>query len=561
MTVALQAIPQFFDNAGNPLSGGKIFSYEAGTLIPLSTYTDRSGTTPNANPVILDAAGRADIWLTANVPYKLIVQDAGGTTMDSVDQFYAGADPSQLVAAGIVPATGGTYSGPVSFAGGATFDGTPAQDQATLDSLGIAAAQNVNLFANGGFESFPGGAGSYADGATAFALTQVLCETGSVAVSQVAAPTDGVAYAMRITQPDVGSKRVGLVQRVSTANTLFYRAKQLAFAAKVRSSASATVRLAIVAWTGADDAAPADVVNNWSSTNYTAGNFFIANTLTIAVTATSLSAGSFTDCLASSISAGGVVVPSNTANLYLVIWSDSPLAQNVTLDAANVRCGAGSSAPLFYPSNPSVYGRLLGVRVLTATGTYTRSPGARSGLVIGIGGGGGGGSSSTTGAANVSTGLGGGSGSCFEHYFDVLPASQAYTIGGAGAGGGGNGGTTIFGSLTAPGGLGGTSINAVPPYLITGGTDGGLATGGNILNTQGQQGGPAQALSTGAFVSGAGAPSRFGGGGRSLGSATGGGYGAGSPGAGGGGAINGTSSPGQPGGAGGPGLILVYEYS
>lgn len=205
-------------------------------------------------------------------------------------------------------------------------------------------------------------------------------------------------------------------------------------------------------------------------------------------------------------------------------------------------------------------GGLIGVQRLASSGTYVRSAGAVSGIVIGIGGGGGGGNSSNTGAANVSVGYGGGSGSSFEHYFAALPATQAYTIGAGGAGVGAAGGATAFGSLNAPGGLGGNSTNAAPPFLVTGGVDGGLATGGNIMVTQGQQGGGGQALNTSAFVSGAGAPSRFGGGGRSLGTVTSGGFSAGSPGAGGGGAITGTSSAGQTGGSGGAGLILVYEF-
>jgi len=46
---------QFLDANGNPLSGGKVYTYAAGTTTPLVTYTDESGTTPNTNPVILAA--------------------------------------------------------------------------------------------------------------------------------------------------------------------------------------------------------------------------------------------------------------------------------------------------------------------------------------------------------------------------------------------------------------------------------------------------------------------------------------------------------------------------
>jgi len=354
MTVAIAPVLQYFDNAGNPLSGGKVFTYTAGTLTPLASYTDRSGSTPNANPVILDSSGRADIWLSTNVAYKIILQDSAGNVIDSVDNYYAGADPSQLVAAGIVPATGGTYTGLVSFTGGVTFDGTPAQDLATLDSLGIASVQIANLWMNSDFAINQRIATTAADGAYGFDRTLALCETGSLTLSQLAQPTDGIPYAMRLLQPDATPKRIGSLQIVESRNCLAYRGSSLVFAPKVRCSVAATVRVALVAWTGTIDAPTRDVVNNWASTTYTAGNFFVANTLPIAVGATAVTAGVWTDVAVSSASAGGVVVPSTLNNLYMVFWTDAAVAQNVTLDASVMRAGKGTSLPLWTPPDAEV---------------------------------------------------------------------------------------------------------------------------------------------------------------------------------------------------------------
>lgn len=66
---------QFFDNNGVPLAGGKIYTYAAGTTVPLATYTARDGLTANTNPIILDSAGRtpAQIWSTEGVLYKYVV--------------------------------------------------------------------------------------------------------------------------------------------------------------------------------------------------------------------------------------------------------------------------------------------------------------------------------------------------------------------------------------------------------------------------------------------------------------------------------------------------------
>lgn len=94
MTAALMTPPRarFFDNNGLPLAGGQIFTYIAGTTTPQASYTNQSGSTPNANPVILDASGSADIWLSGS--YKIVVEDVNGnviSTTDNITAFSTGA--------------------------------------------------------------------------------------------------------------------------------------------------------------------------------------------------------------------------------------------------------------------------------------------------------------------------------------------------------------------------------------------------------------------------------------------------------------------------------------
>lgn len=82
---------RFFDSNGNPLSGGKLYSYIAGTSTPLATFTDKSGLAANTNPVILDANGEADVW-TAAQSYKFVLMDADDVvqwTVDNVRNFQA----------------------------------------------------------------------------------------------------------------------------------------------------------------------------------------------------------------------------------------------------------------------------------------------------------------------------------------------------------------------------------------------------------------------------------------------------------------------------------------
>jgi hypothetical protein len=75
---------QFLDANGNPLSGGKVYTYAAGTTTPLVTYTDESGTTPNTNPVILDSRGEAGIWLGV-ASYKLKLTTSTDVEIWTVD--------------------------------------------------------------------------------------------------------------------------------------------------------------------------------------------------------------------------------------------------------------------------------------------------------------------------------------------------------------------------------------------------------------------------------------------------------------------------------------------
>lgn len=80
---------QFFDANGNPLVGGKLYTYAAGTTTPLATYTDSTGGTPNTNPVILNARGEASVWLGSS-PYYMELKDSTDAliwTADNISSF------------------------------------------------------------------------------------------------------------------------------------------------------------------------------------------------------------------------------------------------------------------------------------------------------------------------------------------------------------------------------------------------------------------------------------------------------------------------------------------
>ena len=79
---------QFFTNNGTPLSGGKIFTYAAGTTTPQVTYTSASGSIAHTNPIILDSAGRVpsgEIWLTDGLAYKFTIKDSNDVLIGTYD--------------------------------------------------------------------------------------------------------------------------------------------------------------------------------------------------------------------------------------------------------------------------------------------------------------------------------------------------------------------------------------------------------------------------------------------------------------------------------------------
>jgi len=81
---------QFLTTTGLPLSGGQLYTYQAGSSTPLTTYSDNGGTVPNANPIVLGVDGRpqTEIWLTQGFNYKFILTDSSNNIIQSYDNLY-----------------------------------------------------------------------------------------------------------------------------------------------------------------------------------------------------------------------------------------------------------------------------------------------------------------------------------------------------------------------------------------------------------------------------------------------------------------------------------------
>lgn len=129
---------QSFDDDGNPLSGGKVYTYDAGTTTNKETYTDSSESAQNTNPIILDADGRADIWLASGA-YKFIIKDANDVLIDEVDNITG--DASNVFGSSVVNIS--TNTNVVSSYENAVLNCTSA---VTLSLLDVATAEEGFVF-------------------------------------------------------------------------------------------------------------------------------------------------------------------------------------------------------------------------------------------------------------------------------------------------------------------------------------------------------------------------------------------------------------------------------
>ena len=79
---------QFFTNTGAVLTGGKLYTYAAGTTTPLTSYTTSAGNVARTNPIVLDAAGRVaeggEIWITS-ASYKFVLKDSTDVLIATYD--------------------------------------------------------------------------------------------------------------------------------------------------------------------------------------------------------------------------------------------------------------------------------------------------------------------------------------------------------------------------------------------------------------------------------------------------------------------------------------------
>jgi hypothetical protein len=108
---------QQVDSNGAPLSGGSIYTYLAGTSSAYPTYTDNTGLTPQANPIVLNSLGlpSSPIWLTGGISYKFTIRDALGVLQRTIDNISGINDANVSVSQWVTFGSAPTYISATSF--------------------------------------------------------------------------------------------------------------------------------------------------------------------------------------------------------------------------------------------------------------------------------------------------------------------------------------------------------------------------------------------------------------------------------------------------------------
>lgn len=96
---------QFFDNNGKVLSLGSVEVTYATTSNPAPTYLDSICSAQNEFPVLLTAAGKADIYLQAG-NYNIVTRDKEDVIVDTVNEYIVESGGGSSPEAGNVPIGG-----------------------------------------------------------------------------------------------------------------------------------------------------------------------------------------------------------------------------------------------------------------------------------------------------------------------------------------------------------------------------------------------------------------------------------------------------------------------
>ncbi len=212
-----------------------------------------------------------------------------------------------------------------------------------------------NLLINGGFRYWqrqvPTTDTARSDGAYGPDRWIVLSQNGA-SCYQAAGEALG-QYCGVIRQTSATASKTGIVQFVEAGASIPTRGNSVTLSARISSNVAITARYAVIGWIGTADSITRDIVNNWSSANYSAGNFFIASATVLNNGSVSLAANTGQTVTLTA------TAPSNATNLAVIFWSDTATAQGAVFAVHDAGLYLGSTAPTWSDDPAAEFVRCL----------------------------------------------------------------------------------------------------------------------------------------------------------------------------------------------------------
>lgn len=210
-----------------------------------------------------------------------------------------------------------------------------------------------NLLMNGGFDIFqrtdPTVATARSDDTYGPDRWIILTQTASVNIARTTGDTLSL-NALRITQNQASAQRFGILQIIEAVPAKARRSRTVIAHMRVKPSSGGTngLRIALLEWTGTADSPTSEVVNSWTNTTFTAGQFFVSSNLTVAAVSAggNLTGGAWND-----IEITGTISASCT-NLMVFAWVEGAVAQNETCDFTEATLYDGATTLPWLPVNP-----------------------------------------------------------------------------------------------------------------------------------------------------------------------------------------------------------------
>jgi len=344
---------QYFDDAGDPLSNGKIYFYETGTTTLKDTFSDINQTIANTNPVILTAAGRqpniffsgtAKSILVDKNDVQILVRDPVGQTASvfgdgwvatkiySADAVVLGSDGQYYRSL----ASGNQNNDPTSTSGYWTLlysvewnSGITYQEGAVVTYNGeqYQSLQNTNLNNN------PSSATAYW-----VLLSFAWLSTKTYAINENAVGTDGILYT------SLQNSNTGNIPASSPAYWVGTSAAAAASATAAAASATAAAASETAAETAETNAAASETAAAASETAAAASESAAATSETNAASSASAASTSETNAAASETAAAASASAASTSETNAASSASAASTSETNAAASETAAAASETA-------------------------------------------------------------------------------------------------------------------------------------------------------------------------------------------------------------------------